>query len=115
MDRRKSERHDVGGTVWFHWKDALDSRREHTGSLRNVSAEGLYVESLNAPPLGTEVAVQFEFLMPGKISTVSIAARGLVNRVEASGLEGLQPGFAIATGRMKIRKSVPSSLLGHLQ
>src|SRR5579872_6130550 len=114
MDRRKSERHEVGGTVWFHWKDMLQMR-EQTGSLRNVSAEGLYVETAEAPPVGTEIALQFDFVSPGKVSSVLIAARGLVSRVEATGIEGAQPGFAVSTGRMKVRKGVPTSLLGPVQ
>ncbi len=104
IDRRKNERHRVGGTVWFHWRDITGTSREETGSLRNVSAGGLFVDTTDPPPVGTEVLFQFEFNSPDKSPAVSIKTKGQVSRVELKRLQDGSSGFAASTSRMRLQK-----------
>ena len=104
MDRRKSERHRIGGTAWFRWEGAEGASQEQTGNLRNVSAGGVFVETGGSPPLGAEIDIEFEFDRPQGTPTASITAKGRVTRVEKLSLDHQVGGFAVATGRMNLHR-----------
>jgi PilZ domain len=103
-DRRKNERHSISGTAWFQWKDAAGTKQEQTGSLRNVSSNGLFIETASPPPAGSDVLVQFHFDSASHSPTASITTRGHVKRVEAGALNEQESGFAISTRRMNLHR-----------
>jgi len=102
VDRRKTERHVVPGTVSFSFKDAIGKGQEHWGNIRNVSAGGLFIEAINPPPVGSETLIEIYFL--GKNRTASIRTRGQVKRVEVSPLNGQEAGFAVHVRRMNLHR-----------
>jgi len=104
MERRKDARHWVSGTARFRLKGMTEASREQTGTLRNVSKCGLFVETADPPPVGTEILIQFEFDSPGKRPAVSIKTKGHVSRVELDRAGGSKRGFAVSTGTMKLHK-----------
>jgi hypothetical protein len=105
MDKRKSERHRIGGTARFRWEDAEGAGQEQTGNLRNVSAGGVFVETSSLPPLGAEIDIEFKFDRPRETPTASITAKGHVTRVEMISLDHQVSGFAVVTGRMNLHRS----------
>jgi hypothetical protein len=104
MDRRNHERHNVSGIAWFHWKDAEGTKQKQKGNLRNVSAGGLFIETIHSPPVGTEIHIQCEFKRADRSPTASISAKGQVNRVEVGPLNDADGGFAVSTGRMNLHR-----------
>lgn len=108
MDRRKSERHRIGGTAWFRWEDAEGASHEQTGNLRNVSAGGVFVETSSLPPLLVGIYIEFELHRPRGTPTASITAKGHVIRVEMISLDHRISGFAVATGRMHLHRLGPT-------
>jgi hypothetical protein len=102
MDRRKNERHNVGGVARFHWKDKRGIDREERGNVRNVSVGGIFIETENPPPVGTAIFVQFGFDKLGRCPAVSIRAKGRINRVERIPLKDQGMGFAVSVGRMNL-------------
>lgn len=103
IERRKTERQNVRGTVWFHCKDREESKLERIGKLVNLSTRGLFIEAANPPAVGTQILIRFEFSNPGKTPVVCVRTNGLVKRVESSRLQGYR-GFAVSTGPMKLSK-----------
>jgi hypothetical protein len=103
IERRKTERQNVRGTVWFQCKDKGGSNFERIGKLVNLSTRGLFIEAANPPAVGTQILIRFEFSSPGKTPVARVRANGLVKRVESSRLYGYC-GFAVSTGPMKLRK-----------
>jgi hypothetical protein len=104
MDRRRNERHHVGGTVWFQWKDSIGTGRDEVGTLRNVSALGMFVETrFNPPPVGTPLDIRFEF--DAEKPTILIKTKGHITRIEVGQLVSQGFGFAASTGRMILKKS----------
>ena len=104
MDRRKDERHAVSGTAWFQWEDCAGEHREQTGSLRNVSALGLFVETNSPPPMGTEISIQFDFSGSDISPAVWIKAKGQVTRIEPSRIDGHNSGFGASTSLMMLQR-----------
>lgn len=104
MERRKSERHSVGGTASFHWRDAYGTSQEQTANIRNVSAAGLFIETISPPPVGTEILIQIYFDRADNDRTAAITTRGQINRVEDGSLNDKEAGFAASTGRMSLHR-----------
>ena len=110
MDQRKNERHRINGRVWYHWKDDAGADREDVGSLRDVSALGLFVETNTLPPTGTEMSIRFDFTGAELNPAVRVSAKGSVVRIAVSRRDGESSGFAVSTGRMTLQKiSTPPS------
>lgn len=79
--------------------------QEDTGTLRNLSAMGLFVETQkDPPPVGTEVEIRFEFNSPKP--AVSVKTKGQVTRVQSLDGPGNTIGFAASTSRMKLQKAL---------
>lgn len=107
MDRRKNERHQVGGTAWFQWKDAMGIGRDEVGTLRNVCAVGIFVETrFSPPPVGTPLDIRFEFNT--EKPTILIKTKGHVTRIESGHSVSQGVGFAASTGRMILKKAAQS-------
>jgi hypothetical protein len=100
-ERRKHERHRVNGSAWFQWKDTEGTKKELTGSLRNVSPGGVFIETVSPPPVGAEILIKFHFESSSTSPTASITTNGEVSRVEFSGEVS---GFAARTGRMNLHR-----------
>jgi hypothetical protein len=54
--------------------------------------------------MGTEVVIRFDFTGSDLSPAVWVKAKGQVNRVELSGVQGQTSGFAASTNRMTIEK-----------
>jgi hypothetical protein len=57
------------------------------------------------PPVGTNVHFEVDLGTSTLESTATVQAKGRVNRIEMTDLVGRLGGFAIATRRMRLRKS----------
>jgi len=104
MERRRHQRHDLSAPVQFDW-ESLDYGPYHgSGITRNVSATGLFVMTEDVPPVGTTVHFEVDLKTSRLDSTVTVRARGRVERIEVTGLVGQLGGFAVSTRRMRLDK-----------
>lgn len=104
MERRKKQRHEINGPVAFEWKQGRGVVRENIGKLRNVSKSGLFVETDNAPAVGTEISIRCQLLYARMVPLVSIRTRGRVSRVEFRHGSRRVAGIAITTASIQLRK-----------
>jgi hypothetical protein len=112
MDRRKNERHQVGGTVWFQWKDSMGTGRNEVGTLRNVCAVGIFVETrFSPPPVGTTLNIRFAF--DAEKPTILIKTKGHITRIEADQLVSQRFVFAASTSRMILKKASQTPSFTH--
>jgi len=107
MERRKHERQELTAPVKFEWVLPDSARREGSGVTRDFSATGLFVLTGDPPPLGTSIHFEVDLATSRVSSAVTIRAKGLVNRIEKSDLEGPLVGFAVSTRRMRLEKPAP--------
>jgi hypothetical protein len=104
VERRKSNRHEIVGRVVFQWKEGNRVVRENLGILRNVSRRGLFVETDNAPPLGTEISIQCQLLRARKVPLVLIRTKGRISRIEFRRRSKRVAGIAISTASIQLQK-----------
>jgi hypothetical protein len=107
MERRRHPRHDLSAPVKFTWDRPDGSHCQGNGITRDFSAVGLFVLTGDPPPIGATVQFEADLKTSRLDSAVNVRAKGLVNRVEATGLEGQIGGFAISTRRMRLEKPEP--------
>ena len=105
MERRRHERHDLSAAVRFDWELADSTRQAGTGITRNFSAGGLFVMTDDVPPIGTTVHFEVDLKTSRLDSTVTVRAKGQVERIEVTGSVGQLGGFAASTRRMRLEKS----------
>jgi c-di-GMP-binding flagellar brake protein YcgR len=104
MERRRRERLDLSAPVKFAWETDDSTRREGSGVTRNFSAGGLFVMTEDPPPVGATVHLEVDLKTSRLDSTVTIRAKGLVQRIEVTDLIGQLGGFAVSTRRMRLEK-----------
>ena len=104
MERRRHERHDVSAPVKFNWELPDSGHREGTGVTRDFSAGGLFIMTEDPPPVGTTVLFEVDLKTSRLDSTVTVRAKGQVERVESTGPVSQLGGFAVSTRRMRLEK-----------
>lgn len=107
MERRKHERQELTAPVRFEWELPDSVRREGSGITRDFSANGLFVLTDDSPPVGTNIHFEVDLATSRVSSAVTVRAKGVVNRVEDSELEGRLAGFAVSARRMRLEKPAP--------
>jgi hypothetical protein len=107
MERRRHERHDLSAPVRFDWEPVSRTRQAGTGITRNFSAGGLFIMTDDVPPVGTTVHFEVDLKTSRLDSTVTVRAKGLVERIENTGLTEQVGGFAVSTRRMRLEKPEP--------
>ena len=71
---------------------------------RNFSARGLFIMTEDVPPIGTTVHFEVDLRTSRLDSTVTVRAKGHVERIESTALVGQIGGFAVSTRRMRLEK-----------
>lgn len=104
VERRKNTRHEIAGRVVFQWKEGKRVVRENFGILRNVSRRGLFVETDNAPPSGTEISIQCQLLCTRKVPFVLIRTKGRISRVEFRRRSRGVAGIGVSTASIQLQK-----------
>jgi hypothetical protein len=107
MERRRHDRHDLSAPVKFEWGSADSTQLHGAGFTRNFSAGGMFVMTEDVPPVGTMVHFEVDLKTSRLDSTVTIRAKGLVERIEKTELTGQVGGFAVSTRRMRLEKPEP--------
>jgi hypothetical protein len=107
MERRRYDRHDLSAPVKFEWGLEDSTQLHGAGFTRNFSAGGMFVMTEDVPPVGTMVHFDVDLKTSRLGSTVTIRAKGLVERIEKTELTGQVGGFAVSTRRMRLEKPEP--------
>lgn len=105
MERRRHERHDLSAPVKFDWETSDSAKHQGSGVTRNFSAGGMFVMTEEAPPVGVTVHLEVDLKTSRLDSTVTVLAKGQVERVEVTDLVGQLGGFAVSTRRMRLEKA----------
>lgn len=105
MERRRHERHDLSAAVKFEWGSGDSTQLQGSGVTRNFSAGGMFVMTADSPPVGTIVHFEVDLKTSRLDSTVTVRAKGLVERIEKTELTGQVGGFAVSTRRMRLEKT----------
>jgi hypothetical protein len=96
--RRRHIRFPLRGAVDFRWNDNGGKCQRGEGISRNISEQGLFVETLACPPLGTRTRAEVWIQQLKDAAKIcQIAFEGRVVRIEKSGERAFVGGFAMAT------------------
>jgi uncharacterized protein (TIGR02266 family) len=95
-DRRTAARRVYEATLRFN----VDEPRFFTGFTRDLSAGGIFVQTVSLPQVGADVTVRFP--VPGGANDVEAVARVVWTRPEAPGLELDDVGFGARFGDLPI-------------
>jgi hypothetical protein len=93
--RRRHIRFPLRGAVDFRWHDNAGNCQRGEGISRNISEQGIFVETPACPPLGTRTRA--EVWIQQLEDAAQIAFEGRVVRIEKSGERAFFEGFAMAT------------------
>ena len=95
MERRNFVRYSLRLPTVFKWVDLLGEQQLGAGFTRDISPEGAFIFSSDAPAEGAEFSM--EILLPSldelSVPGLRLQAKGRVIRVE---LENQDPGFAVS-------------------
>ena len=80
--RRKNIRFPLRAFVTFWWDDIGGNVRQGKGESRNVSEQGVFVETLICPPVGSQTILAISIQRPENTSAQEIEFEGRVVRVE---------------------------------
>ena len=98
--RRTAMRYPVKAEVFFWWKDGNDIRRG-SGTSRDVSEKGAFVNTPAFPPAGAQVELRFFFPQLSETTPAGrLEVEGTVLRVEEAG-----GGFAVLTKTAILREN----------
>jgi len=112
MNRRTNARHQVGGTVWFQWTDVMGKGCDEVGTLRNICAVGIFVETLFfPPPVDNPLSIRFEF--DAEKPPILTKTKGYITCIERGQIVGRGFGFAASTGRTLLQKASQMPSLIH--
>ncbi|HXM94756.1 MAG TPA: hypothetical protein VOA64_11000 [Candidatus Dormibacteraeota bacterium] len=95
MDRRKTVRYRLEAFVTFSWDDEEGHCLQREVQSRDVSANGTFILSSSAPPVGTSVKLDVCLPRIGVAAPVRLEGEGHVLRVEYSPSGDGQTGFAV--------------------
>ena len=109
MERRRHERHDLSAPVKFDWELSDSTQHQGSGFTRNFSAGGMFVMTEDIPPVGATVHFEVDLRTSRLESTVTVRAKGHVERIEITDSVGQIGGFAVSTRRMRLEKPEPST------
>jgi len=76
---RQTRRVETSNGVWVVWGRKLRDRPEDTSRVRNLSAEGLFIETCKTCPVGSTVAL--DFLVEDGAIRATATVRHLIPRV----------------------------------
>jgi hypothetical protein len=96
--RRRHIRFPLRGTVDFQWSDNAGKCHAGKGKSRNISEQGIFVETPARPPIGARTRAEVWIQHARDSAQIrQIAFEGWVVRVEESAKCAFCGGFAIAT------------------
>jgi hypothetical protein len=96
--RRRHIRFPLRGTVSFRWNDNAGNCQRGEANSRNISEQGIFIETPACPPLGTRARAEIWIQrLKGAAQIFQIAFEGRVIRIEKPGERALFGGFAMAT------------------
>jgi PilZ domain-containing protein len=95
--RRRHIRFPLRGAVDFRWDDNAGNCQKGKGISRNISEQGIFVETLTCPPLGTRTRAEVWIQqLKDEAQSCQISLEGRVVRIESSGVRAFFGGFAMA-------------------
>jgi hypothetical protein len=94
-ENRAVERCPLPVHVFFFWRDTRGKRHWGTGTARELSCEGIFVMSMNCPPVKTQVRLDLSLpALSDHARRIRIESQGRVLRVENKGNAPEGRGFA---------------------
>jgi hypothetical protein len=86
VDRRKTGRYLITGTVLFQWLTANGEWDDAVGTSRDIGRGGLYIESDSIPPIGSSIKLTAILLSESKPNiSIQLGGMGYVRHVSREG------------------------------